>query len=64
MCGTTPTDAEVKKNEAHFLANKVPIGNSPLDVSTAATNINVYFHVIQAGTSASQGAVTYVSSSF
>jgi hypothetical protein len=55
-CGTSITDAQVKAAEAHFKANKV----TPSEVSLAATVVNVYFHVVAAGTTLAQGNVPCV----
>ncbi|KAF8642655.1 hypothetical protein AX16_009455 [Volvariella volvacea WC 439] len=49
-CGTSITDEEVVAVESHFQENQVAPG-------FAAPVVNVYFHVVAAGTSLSQGYV-------
>jgi hypothetical protein len=49
-CGTTITPEQVEAAEAHFSANKVitPAASAPIDV---------YFHVIQSGTTLADGNI-------
>lgn len=51
-CGTNITPEQVQAAEAHFLANKV----TNL-AAVAAAPIDVYFHVIQSGTTLATGNV-------
>ncbi|KAG9103887.1 hypothetical protein FRC06_007284 [Ceratobasidium sp. 370] len=52
-CGSTPNDAFVAKAEAHFAAHKV----SAMAGSILAAPIQVYWHVIRAGTTLAQGNI-------
>ncbi|KAF9057436.1 metalloprotease [Panaeolus papilionaceus] len=57
-CGTEISDVEIVKAEAHFRANRVTpkMAKGTSNIAEAAT-INVYFHVIQAGTTLAEGNV-------
>jgi hypothetical protein len=56
-CGSHLSASAVAAAEAHFAAHKI----TPAAIGIQATKtIKVYFHVVQAGTAVSQGAVTYV----
>ncbi|KAF8063183.1 metalloprotease [Lyophyllum atratum] len=52
VCGTVPSDADVLRMEIDFQAKKVPVGN----VSGKST-LNVYWHVINIGSSPSAGNI-------
>ncbi|CAE7111941.1 unnamed protein product [Rhizoctonia solani] len=52
-CGNEPSAELVAAAEAHFAANKI----SPKAGSTFAATVQVYWHVIQAGTTLAQGNV-------
>lgn len=59
-CGNNPTPKQIAVYEKHFAANRVALPESKLAAAndTNATVINVYFHVITAGSAANQGNVT------
>ncbi|KAJ3511521.1 hypothetical protein NLJ89_g4051 [Agrocybe chaxingu] len=52
LCGTQISDADLKAAEAHFTANKVSA-----KASLVPATVDVYFHVIQAGTTLANGNV-------
>ncbi|KAG8778190.1 hypothetical protein FRC12_025120 [Ceratobasidium sp. 428] len=53
-CGSAPSDAFVAAAEAHFAANKI---SPKAGAGTLAANINVYWHVISAGSGTSNGDI-------
>ena len=54
LCGTVISDEDFVAAEAHFAANAIPASNSTLH---ALATIPVYYHVIMASTSLSDGNV-------
>ncbi|KAJ1311906.1 hypothetical protein OPQ81_010366 [Rhizoctonia solani] len=52
ICASTPSAAEIEAAEAHFAAHKV---SAKTTANAKLASIPVYWHVIQAGTSLSQG---------
>ncbi|KAG6907843.1 hypothetical protein DXG01_007225 [Tephrocybe rancida] len=55
VCGTVPSDAEVDAMEKHFNANKVVV--SAKQNVAAATNVNVYWHVVSKDTTLAGGYI-------
>ncbi|KAG6833830.1 hypothetical protein H0H87_011764 [Tephrocybe sp. NHM501043] len=55
VCGTVPSDAEVAAMEKHFAENKVVV--SAKQNAAAATNVNVYWHVVSKDTTLSGGYI-------
>ncbi|KAG8780125.1 hypothetical protein FRC12_023423 [Ceratobasidium sp. 428] len=52
LCGTVHNTEKIAVSEAHFAANKIDA-----KINAAASTVSVYWHVIQAGTSVSQGNI-------
>ncbi|KAG8777830.1 hypothetical protein FRC12_000190 [Ceratobasidium sp. 428] len=52
LCGTVHNTEKIAASEAHFAANKIDA-----KINAAASTVSVYWHVIQAGTSLSQGNI-------